>query len=331
MAVSLYFGLPGCGKTTLLAALAFKAVKSGKYKNVYSNIPLKIFGVTYIKNECIGKYVLEDGLVLIDEATLYADSRDHKNFSNGQLTYFLEHRHFNVNIVLFTQQWDGVDRKIRVITDRVYYVYKGLFLGHWFTRYYRIPYGIIIPNAKKNEGQKLGEIIQGYCKPNLLIRLFSPWLFRPLYYPYFDSWDRPDGFDPLPVEYRPYCEFIDGEIVSNISQKRAMNARKRSILLRSKRFKTNTIKRVQLPSFVSVAESWLMLQISSNSASLTLYVSKTLYPQACRTSVTNLSLSALFVCLWLLSLISTTHFTLISLSQTIKSTCLAWIFHNNPL
>lgn len=233
--VSLYFGLPGCGKTTLLTSLALKAVKDKKYRNVYSNVPLKIFGVTYINNDCIGKYALEDALILIDEATLYADSRDFKSFSKDKVTYFLEHRHFNVDIVLFTQQWDGVDRKIRVITDRVYYVYKGWLLGRWFTRYYKIPYGIIIPDAKDGS-QKLGEIVQGYCRPNFLIRLFSPWLYRPQYYKYFDSWIRPTGFDPLPSKYIPYYEYVDDIIVSNKRERRLAKLQrlKSIILLRSK-------------------------------------------------------------------------------------------------
>ena len=231
--VQLFFGLPGCGKTTLLTALAMKAVNGKKYRNVYSNVPLKIFGVTYINNDCIGKYGLEDALILIDEATLYADSRDYKSFGKDQITYFLEHRHFNVDIVLFTQQWDGVDRKIRVITDRVYYVYKGLFTGKWFTRYYRIPYGIIIPD-KRDSSQKLGEIVQGYCKPNFLIRLFSPWLYRPKYYPYFDSWERPKGFDPLPQKFKPYYETVDNIVITNNKEKRIAKFKqyKRAILLR---------------------------------------------------------------------------------------------------
>lgn len=91
----------------------------------------------------------------------------------------------------FTQQWDGIDKKIRVITDKVYYLYKKGLLKKWFTRSYRVPYGIIIPDPKKSDGEKLGEIIQGYCKPSLIVRLFSPRLFRPLYYKYFDSWDAP--------------------------------------------------------------------------------------------------------------------------------------------
>lgn len=205
MSVSLYFGLPGCGKTTLLTSRALKAVKDKRYKYVYSNVKISVPGVIYIDNDCIGKYNLNNGLILIDEATLFADSRAYKEFSKDKLVYFLEHRHFNVDIELYTQQWDGVDRKIRVITDRVYYVFKGAFTGKWITSYYRIPYGIIIPDPKRDGSEKLGEIVQGYCKPSLLQRLFCPKLFRPKYYKYFDSWERPSLPD-LPGRYRPYAE-----------------------------------------------------------------------------------------------------------------------------
>lgn len=200
MAVSLYFGLPGAGKTTMMVYLALKGIKSQRYRYIYCNVHIAVPGVTYIDNECIGKYDLSDCLILVDEATLFADSRDFKNFGKDKLTYFLEHRHFNADIILFTQQWDGVDRKIRVITDRVYYVYKGKILGRWFTRCYPIPYGIIIPDPKKDSSEKLGEIVQGYAKPNVLVRLFSPWLYRPSYYKYFDSWERPT-LPSLPSRY----------------------------------------------------------------------------------------------------------------------------------
>jgi hypothetical protein len=87
-----------------------------------------------------------------------------------------------------------------VITDRVFYVYKSKILGRWFTRCYPIPYGIIIPDPKKDSSEKLGEIVQGYAKPNVLVRLFSPWLYRPSYYKYFDSWERP-MLPSLPSHY----------------------------------------------------------------------------------------------------------------------------------
>lgn len=206
MSVSLYFGLPGAGKTTLMCYKAIKGLKSKRYRNVYGNVRMMIDGYTYIDNDCIGQYDLSDCLLLIDEATLFADSRAYKSFGKDKLEYFLEHRHYNADICLFTQQWDGVDRKIRVITDRVYYVYKGFFLGHWFSTFYRIPYGIIIPDPHKDKSsEKLGEIVQGYCKPNLLVRLFAPKLYRPKYYKYFDSWER-NPLPVLPAEYQPYVE-----------------------------------------------------------------------------------------------------------------------------
>ena len=229
MAISLFFGLPGCGKTTLLAAKAYAALKKNRYEYVYSNVKLSIPGVIYIDNSCIGKYKLANCLLLIDEATLFADSRAYKEFDKEKLEYFLEHRHFNADIFLFTQQWDGVDRKIRVITDRVYYVYKGFLLGRWWTTYYRIPYGIIIPD-KHHKGEKLGEIVQGYCKPNILIRLLAPKLFRPRYYKFFDSWEQPYR-PPLPRQYKPHVSIYRGEELHTVKDISILN--KGAILLRS--------------------------------------------------------------------------------------------------
>lgn len=229
MAVILYFGLPGCGKTTLLTKLAYDASRQDKYDNIYSNVKISVPGVTYISNDCIGKYKLANGLLLIDEASLFADNRGFKEFGKEKIEFFLMHRHFNIDIILFTQQWDGVDRKIRIITDRVYYVYKGILLGHWFTTYYRIPYGIIIPD-KNQGGEKLGEIIQGYCKPNILIRLFAPKIYRPKYYKYFDSWEQPYR-KPLPDIYKPFVGIYRGQKIYSTADLRFRN--KMVILLRS--------------------------------------------------------------------------------------------------
>ena len=207
MAVSLFFGLPGCGKTTLLASMAYKGVRSKRYKFVYSNVELSIPGVIFIDNSVIGRYDLRDCLILIDEGTLFADSRHHKEFPKEVCSYFMLHRHYNADIVIFTQGWDSMDKRIRQITDRVYYVYKTPLMGLIFTRYYRIPYGIIIPDPKKNTGSQLGEIIQGYCKPSFFVRLFSHRIFRPRWYKYFDSWTSVP-LPPLPDIYQPYSSSL---------------------------------------------------------------------------------------------------------------------------
>lgn len=223
MAVFEFFGLPGSGKTTILASLAYKFTHKKKYKkrytNIYCNVPLKIDNVVYIDNSCIGEYLIADGALFIDEATLFANNRDYKNFSKKLTQYFLLHRHYNIDIYLFTQEASALDKKIRTITDRVYYVYKGIFLGKWISCYYRIPYGIIIPDGKKDGGEKLGEIIQGYCKPPLLVRIFSKKIFRPRYYKYFDSWDRPELPELPSSKYPKYISPPKPKLIVRIKKK----------------------------------------------------------------------------------------------------------------
>ena len=76
-------------------------------------------------------------------------------------------------------------------------MYKTPVLGRWISKYYRIPYGIIIPDPhSKNSGEKLGDIVQGYCKPGFFQRLFCHRIWRPKYYRYFDSWEAPKLPDP---------------------------------------------------------------------------------------------------------------------------------------
>lgn len=196
MSVSLYFGLPGSGKTTYASFLAVREQKrierhKSRYDYVYSNFPIAYNGILQLNTNDIGQYNIHDALIIIDEATLMADSRDYKAFTYNMKSFFLLHRHFKVDIYLFTQQWDGVDKKIRVITDRCFYIHKGV-LRRWVSYCQRIPYGIIIPDKKDLDSKSLGEIIQGYCKPSFIIRLLSPRIKRKRYYKYFDSFEVPE-------------------------------------------------------------------------------------------------------------------------------------------
>lgn len=197
--ISMYFGKPGSGKSTLVAKIAMEQRKN--YQHIYCNMPLKIDGVTHITDDCIGKYELENCLLIIDEASLFADNRDFKNFNkNRRLEYFLLHRHRHSDIILLTQGYNCVDKKLRMLTVNLYYIERWGLLGHWFSTYYPIAYGIHIPES----GEKLGEIVEGYSKPSFLYKLFTKKRFyRPKYYPYFDSYAF-DRFPDLPVEFQPY-------------------------------------------------------------------------------------------------------------------------------
>lgn len=204
MSVSRYFGLPGCGKTTTLTYLAKKAISSGKYKIVAGNVHLALHGYVYIPYDLFGKYDISDAFYLIDEAMVEAGDRDYKNFEKCKLEMFVMHRHYNMDIVLFSQEADGIDKKIRSITDRMYYVKKGFFTGKWISNIYRIPYKILWPDSK-TAGENVGKIIMGYVKPNLLVWIFAKRLYRPPYYRYFDSWER-KKLPQLPKQYQPYLD-----------------------------------------------------------------------------------------------------------------------------
>lgn len=197
--ISLYFGLPRCGKTTLISRIAYLASHGHKvngrlYKHVFCNVHLSdLPGVTYIDSSWIGLYDMSDSLILIDEGTIAFDARSWKTFTGSIRNGFLLHGHYRQDIMIFTQRWDGIDLNIRTITEKVFYIQKSK-LFPWISYFYQIPYGIIIPDKKQQKqmtGQTLGEIIQGYCKPPLLKRIFCHRIWRPRWYRYFDSWEAP--------------------------------------------------------------------------------------------------------------------------------------------
>lgn len=183
--VTLYFGLPGCGKTTILTAIAQKElrkIKKGrsKYKRVFCNFYCSgTFKFDYLKD--FGKFDMSDSLILIDEASLEQDSRDFKTFTFDKKQGFLLHRHFCQDIVLATQQYNGVDLKIRNIVSRLFYVNK-IFC---FSKIVEIPPKIVFP-------KDTGEIVQGYVKPSFFQRLGTTKIyFRPFFYKFFNTLDRP--------------------------------------------------------------------------------------------------------------------------------------------
>lgn len=204
MAIIRYFGLPGAGKTTIASKLVVDALKSGDYKNVYGNIHMNIPGYTYIPFDVVGKYQLEDCFVVIDEAAIECGNRDYKSFPKEKIALLMTHRHYRMTLVFFSQEPDGVDTKIRAITDQMYYLKKGAILGRWISTVYKIPYGIVWPSENSN-GENLGKIVMGYMKPPLLTRLFAQRVYRPRYYKYFDSWEA-EMLPALPKTYQPIIE-----------------------------------------------------------------------------------------------------------------------------
>lgn len=188
--IDLYIGLPGCGKTTLLSSFAVKYLKKGI--KVYSNIPLAIDGVVYVKNEWIGFYDISNGVLLLDEGEIFAEARSYKTFPKQLSDWIMLHRHYRVQVKIFAQRYKGVDVKIRNLCEHVYMVRRG-FLG--LSSYTPIDYRILVPDA----GEKAGDIVEGYRMKGMLPRIFSTrYIARRKYYKYFDSWSAP-ALPPLPI------------------------------------------------------------------------------------------------------------------------------------
>lgn len=203
MAIKLYFGLPGSGKTTTAVHLCYcfsqQVNKKSPYKNVYTNFDVKCPGITVIDNDCIGQFLLRDCALIIDEALLFANSRDYKNFTKSLLKFMTQHRHFDCDIYFFSQRYNGLDLNIRALTEEVNYIKKPIIIGKWFSYIYKIPYKIVFPDGKS---ARFGEIIEGYAKPSFFENLFCKKVYRPLYY---DCYDTKECYDlpPLPDTYQP--------------------------------------------------------------------------------------------------------------------------------
>ncbi|MDO4957601.1 MAG: hypothetical protein Q4E60_11370, partial [Bacteroidales bacterium] len=76
--LNVWFGVPGSGKTTFAAWLAKKDLKYGI--DVWSNTPITGC-IEFNPQEDIGKYMISNGHVIIDEAGIEYDSRNFKNFT----------------------------------------------------------------------------------------------------------------------------------------------------------------------------------------------------------------------------------------------------------
>lgn len=204
--VRTYFGLPGSGKTTDIARIAYKcsrAIDAGKtkYKIIVGNVALKGIPHYYkIDFDCLGLVGFPGALILIDEATIEADSRNWKMRSTDFVQYLLLHRHWENDIFFFCQIWNRIDSTIRDITEEVVYLHKGkIFRG--FTRETHIHYGIMIPQCGQD---RPGEIIMGYLSPSRFSRIFEPRFWRKPYYKYFDTYERKE----LPIFKCPEYHYL---------------------------------------------------------------------------------------------------------------------------
>lgn len=185
-----FFGVPGCGKSTLLAKFAVKELRKmekgkSRYKHVLTNFP--VHGCEMVSLQDLGTFDIENCLILFDEISMDADSRDYKNFSKSLRDFFILHRHVGNDIIYFCQDFEKVDKVIRNLTFDLWYVRSSVipFLNQfsYAKRIYR--------NININEFTS--DLTLGYRFAKITEIIFSPSkkiCFRPFYYKYFDSFDK---------------------------------------------------------------------------------------------------------------------------------------------
>ena len=194
--IRIFFGSPGCGKTTLACKFLKKYQK--QYDHCYGAFAHKVPGASVCDFDHLGEWTFpECSYVNDDEGGIDFNSRNTLKLPQSMIQYLKLLRHYKVDMDFFSQAWDDIDVVLRRLTVQYWYMYR---IGPW-TLCRRVYKRVMIDKEKH-------EIIDGYFFPSILWILAWPLqllritdqrymlTFRPFYYKYFDSWDRPD----LPVK-----------------------------------------------------------------------------------------------------------------------------------
>lgn len=188
----LYFGNPGCGKTTF-ACKQLKDLQSkrGKkkycYKRFYANFDNTL--CKKISLSGLGSWTLPfNSYLVVDEAGIQYNNRKFKSLPQSTIEWFKLHRHYGVDVDFISQSWEDLDITIRRLVDEIWYLKK---VG---------PFTVVRRIFKKVQvDENTHQIVDGYFLRkffgivfDFIIGLTSFKIFlRAPYYKYFDTYDAP--------------------------------------------------------------------------------------------------------------------------------------------
>ena len=172
--MSCYYGAPGVGKSTWAAYLADRYIRSGI--TVYSNLPIN--GCYRITADDLGKYLIEDCLILWDEVGVDFNSRNFKsNFTKEQIRFWKYHRHENAEVAIFSQGFDDMDKILRVLCTDMFVIRRSI-----------LPYLIVAKPIRKrpNIDENTHQPIDYYD----FVKFGASRILAPLSWKMFNSFER---------------------------------------------------------------------------------------------------------------------------------------------
>lgn len=204
--VRIYFGAPGCGKSTLIAYFVQrirkkalkKALKHKKFQYHYIFCNALVQDTNQFKVEQLDRFAFPAGsAVFVDEAGIDLNSRQTLSLPMGTIEYLKLHRHWlGTDLSFFSQSWDDIDITVKRLCVEVWHLKK---LG---------PFTLVRRVLKDSDVNDETKKIEDVFKKQRLIKKFLPppfgsfsffIIYRPKYYKYFDSFSTPD---------RPYIKGI---------------------------------------------------------------------------------------------------------------------------
>lgn len=177
----IYFGLPGSGKSTKAASIVAHNELIGR--KTFSNVPIS-GAYEFSPHEDLGVYHIYDVDMIIDEAGLEYNNRNFKSFTQAETYFFKYHRHYKVNIYLFSQSYDDMDKKIRALCSKLWVVKRSL-----------IPKTVLfIPVLRKVGIDELShQVVDSYYFNPFPFSLFTnKRIFGPFYYNRFNTYSHRD-------------------------------------------------------------------------------------------------------------------------------------------